>query len=97
MEDEMPGFTMGDLLKELANAFGAQPSGTMDYEGVYTTTEIAKIFGASRHKALKEIKKLHDKGMIEITQKTVERFGGTPAVVQAYKLKPKEKTDEEED
>ena len=97
MEDEDLDFTMGDLLQELATEFGAPASTEQSYDGVYTTGEIANLFGVSRSKALKEVKRLHIEGRIEISQKRIDRFGGGEVVVPAYRLiEPKEKSNEQD-
>lgn len=95
MEEEIPDFTMGDLLHELADRLGRQVDGTLSDDGLYTTGEIAKLFGVSRSKALDEIKKLYEEGRVEISQKRITRFSGGNVVVPAYRLmEPEEKSNE---
>lgn len=93
--DEEPDFTMGDLLYELADRFGRPANIEVSTDGLYTTGEIAKLYGVSRSKALGEIKKLFEEGRIEVSSKRIERFSGGEVVVPAYRfIKPKGEDDE---
>ncbi len=84
--DKEPDFTMGDLLHELAEHFGRPANVEASIDGLYTTGEIAKLYGVSRSKALGEIKKLFEKGRVEISSKKIKRFSGGEVVVPAYRL-----------
>ncbi len=90
--EEVPDFTMGDLLHELAQDFGAvQPDQCDSDGGWYSTLELAEAFGVSRSVILKKLRTLHKDNRLEVGTKKIQRLSGGEANVPAYKILEEEK------